>query len=60
MINLEDGHAVNMGDTIVIQQTDENGSAHSVVVSPKDIQDIQAALLCDRGTSAVSASCGWA
>ena len=55
MINLEDGHAVNMGNTIVIQQTDENGNAHSVVVSPKDIQDIQAALICDRGTSAASA-----
>ena len=38
MITLEDGHAVNMGDTIVIQQVDNLGVAHSVVVTAADLE----------------------
>lgn len=54
MITLEDGLAVNMGDTIVIQQADEHGNTHNVVVSPKDIQRIQTILLGGQATSATS------
>ena len=52
MINLEDGRAVNMGDTIVIQQTDGLGVTHSVVVSPADLQAL-AALVSNTSTPAL-------
>ena len=41
MINLEDGHAINMGDTIAISQTDDKGVLNVVIVTRKDIHRIQ-------------------
>ncbi|NCN83650.1 MAG: hypothetical protein GW822_11405 [Sphingomonadales bacterium] len=38
MIKLEDGHAINMGDTFVIEQKDATGAAQSVVVTPADLE----------------------
>ena len=46
MIKLEDGHAINMGDTFIIEQKDSTGAYQSVVVTPADLE----ALLGRKGT----------